>query len=188
MDVFEAIKTRRSVRAYSACPIPGVVLERLAQAMRAAPSACNYQPWHFIWVMKEQIRRGIAKAANDKGWLTDAPIIVVACGFPEQAYSRMGGYGNSVDIDVAIAIDHLTLAAVAEGLGTCWTGAFNEARIKELLNIPAAAKVVAMTPLGFPASLDLLYPLADNQRKPLNQILSTDHYAGPPLKTDYPGS
>ena len=70
----------------------------------------------------------------------------------------MGGHTCSVDIDVAIALDHLTLAAVAEGLGTCWIGAFDEARVRPVMGIPTGVKVVAMTPLGYPASPNLIHP------------------------------
>jgi nitroreductase len=91
----------------------------------------------------------------------------------------MGGYGNSAEIDAAIAIDHLTLAAVADGLGTCWIGAFNEVGVKELLRVPADAKVVAMTPLGYPASADMNHPLDQGERRPPNEIFSIDRYGNP---------
>ncbi|HSW46627.1 MAG TPA: nitroreductase family protein [Phycisphaerae bacterium] len=186
MDVLEAIKMRRSVRAYANNPIPPISISRMMKALRYAPSACNYQPWHFIWVQSERMRRGIAAASGKQQWLANAPYIVVACGFPARAYPRMGGYGNSVDIDVAIAIDHLTLAAVAEGLGTCWIGAFNEAAVKQLLGIPPEAKVVAMTPIGYPAQSDLIHFIADSDRKPIKDILSVDAYGGPIEDLVYP--
>ena len=179
MNVLEAIKTRRSVRAYSAQPIPTEVMQRMRQALRFAPSACNYQPWHFIFVVQTDLRRRLAQLANDQLWIADAPVTIVACGFPEQAFKAMGGYGNSAEIDAAIAIDHLTLAAVADGLGTCWIGAFNEAGVKELLQIPAEAKVVAMTPLGYPASSDMNHPLDEGERRPPNEIFSIDCYGNP---------
>ena len=118
MDVLEAIRRRRSVRAYSNQPISREVMDRMRQALRSAPSACNYQPWHFVIVSDEELRREIAKAANGQSWMAAAPITVVACGLPGRAYKGMGGHGNSADIDVAIALDHLTLAAVGDGLGT----------------------------------------------------------------------
>jgi nitroreductase len=155
------------------------VVERMRRAIREAPSACNYQPWHFVFVTDGRLRREIAAAANGQRWMADAPIIVVACGLPRQAYKSMGGSGNSVDIDVAIALDHLTLAAVADGLGTCWIGAFAEGRIKSLLGIPRSAKVVAMTPLGYPASPELIRPLAESARKPAAEVFSMDRYLGP---------
>lgn len=179
MDVFEAVRTRRSVRSFAAKPIPFDVVRRLQAAMRAAPSACNFQPWHFIFVADEQLRRQVAMASNEQLWMAGAPFVVVACGLPQHAYKHMGGQGNSVEIDVALAVDHLTLAAVAEGLGTCWVGAFDEQRIKRLLGIPPAAKVVALMPLGYPASPDLNTPLDDASRRPLAEVFGLDRYSGP---------
>jgi nitroreductase len=152
-------------------------MERMRQALRLAPSACNFQPWHFILVTDAALRREVARAANGQLWMADAPVTVVGCGLPQEAYKRMGGYGNSVDVDVAIAMDQLTLAAVAEGLGTCWIGAFDEAKMKGLLNIPEQVKVVAMTPLGYPSSADLNHPMEDGRRKPPTEIFSVDRYA-----------
>jgi nitroreductase len=71
------------------------------------------------------------------------------------------------------------LAAVAEGLGTCWIGAFREPQVKQLLGVPRSVKVVAMTPLGYPASAELNRPLEESQRKPAAEIFSTDRYGGP---------
>ena len=176
MDVLEAIRTRRSVRSYSSRPIAPDVMDRMLQALHYAPSACNLQPWRFILITDEELRRKVAQAASDQLWIAGAPVIVVGCGLANQAYTHMGGYGNSADIDVAIALDHLTLAAVAEGLGTCWIGAFNEERVKHLLEVPQAVKVVAMTPLGYPASPELNFPLDDSRRKPAAEIFSKDRY------------
>jgi nitroreductase len=176
MNVLNAIRTRRSVREYSARPIPADVLERMRQALRWAPSACNYQPWRFIFVAQTELRQALARAANDRPWMADAPLTIVGCGYPEQAYKTMGGYGNSADIDVAIAFDHLTLAAVAEGLGTCWIGGFDEQQVKQVLSVPPEVKVVAMTPLGYPAAPELIHPLHECDRKPSAAIFSTDRY------------
>ncbi len=179
MNVLEAIETRRSVRKYSANAIPPEVMGRMRQALRYAPSACNFQPWHFVLVTDEHLRRQVAQAANDQSWMAGAPVIVVACGLAQKAYKHMGGHGNSMAIDVAIALDHLSLAAVAEGLGTCWIGAFDEATVKGLLEVPDAVSVVAMTPLGYPASPELNRPLDPARRKDDGEIFSTDRYAGP---------
>jgi len=176
MDVHEAIRTRRSVRAYSSKPIPDDVMEKMRQALRFAPSACNFQPLRFIIVMEPELRRKLAKVAAGQMWMADAPVIVVVCGLPAQAFKGMGGHGNSADIDAAIALDHLSLAAVAEGLGTCWIGAFDEAGVKKLLGIPAESKPVAMTPLGYPASADMNHPLSESDRKPHAEIFNLDRY------------
>jgi nitroreductase len=151
-------------------------MKRMRQALRFAPSACNFQPWRFILVVDPHLRKELAQAAMGQLWMAEAPVTVVACGFPDQAYKRMGGCGNSVDVDVAIAIDHLTLAAVAEGLGTCWIGAFDEGRVKKLLGVPEAVKVVAMTPLGYPRSADLIHSLEAGRRKDESQIFSLDRF------------
>ena len=124
------------------------------------------------------MRQELVKLSNNQRWMLDAPVFVVACSLPLQAYKAMGGYGNSADLDVAIAVDHLTLAAAAEGLGTCWIGAFDEAGAKKLLNVPAQAKVVAIVPLGYPISADLNYPLDESRRKPASEIFSEDRYQG----------
>ncbi len=179
MDVMEAIRTRRSVRAFAAKAIPADVMTRMRQSLRLAPSACNIQPWHFIVVTDAALRRELAQAAKGQKWLADAPVVVVGCGFPEQAYKHMGGHGNSIDIDVAIALDHLSLAAVADGLGTCWIGAFDETKVKSLLGIPEEAKVVAMMPLGYPSSPDLNRPMDPGRRKPETEVFSTDRYGNP---------
>ena len=179
MNVLEAIKNRRSVREYSAEPIPDDVMQRVKQALRFAPSACNFQPWRFIFVEREDLRGEIARIANNQLWIAQAPVIVVGCGSPDGAYTFMGGHGNSAEIDVAIALDHLTLAAAAEGLGTCWIGAFQEGGVKELLRVPYYVKVVAMTPLGYPATDHLIHPLHDEDRKPPNDVFSSDYYDNP---------
>jgi nitroreductase len=174
MDVMEAIRRRRSVREYREDPIPPDVLQRVTDALRLAPSACNYQPCRFILVTDPKLRTAVAEACNGQRFMANAPVIVAACALPEGAYKRMGGYWNSAEVDVAIAVDHLTLAAAAEGLGTCWIGAFDEAGLKRLLRIPAAAKIVALTPLGFPGQPSLLRPVEQDERRPRAEVFSTD--------------
>ncbi|MCE5325384.1 MAG: nitroreductase family protein [Planctomycetaceae bacterium] len=176
MDVMTAIFNRRSVRKYLPKPISPDVVQRLHDAMRAAPSASNFQPWHFIFIHDKATRESVARASNGQIWMAEAPIIVVACGMAEFAYKRMGGYGNSADIDVAIAVDHLTLAAVAEGLGTCWVGAFDETVVKRLVNVPPRVKIIVLTPLGYPATEELIHPLEDGRRKSDGEIFSFDSY------------
>ena len=178
MEVLEAIKTRRSVRSYASRPIPSDVFERIRQALRYAPSACNLQPWRFIFVTDVGRRSELAQAASGQLWMADAPVTVVGCALPRDAYDGMGGCGNSAEIDVAIALDHLTLAAVAEGLGTCWIGSFNKKQVEQLLQVPPQVKVVAMTPLGYPKTPDLIAPVDESERKPPSEIFATDRYGG----------
>jgi len=177
MTVLEAIKLRRSVRAYSPRPIPDDLMQRMRDALRYAPSACNIQPWEFIIVTDASLRRQLARAAKEQLWMADAPVTIVACGHPKLAYPRMGGRHSSLDIDLAIALDHLTLAAVAEGLGTCWIGAFFEDPVKAILSVPEDVRVVAMTPLGYPASDGLIHPVMEAQRKPEAEVFSVNRFA-----------
>ena len=176
MNVLEAITIRRSVRKYDPRPIPADSEKALLTALRSAPSAINYQPWRFILVKDAELRQKLAETCNKQTWMAQAPLVVVACGFADQAYKKMGGYGNSVDIDLAIALDHLSLAAVEQGLGTCWIGAFNEQAVKILLKVPPEAKIVALMPVGFPQSPDLNHPLTEDRRKPSQDIFSADTY------------
>jgi nitroreductase len=176
MDVRQAINVRRSVREYSPQPLPPDLVQRLKAALRSAPSACNYQPWRFLLVFDADLRQRVARACRERMWIAGAPLIVVACGLPASAYPRMAGKHNSADIDVAIAVDHLTLAAVEEGLGTCWLGAFDEDAVKGLLGVPADVRVVAMTPVGYPAASGLNRPLNETDRKPPADIFSVDRW------------
>ena len=177
MNVLEAIKNRRSVRAYDRRPIPQETFQRLLLALRFAPSACNFQPWHFILVRNDKLRLQVAEASKGQMWMARAPLIVVACGLPKRAYKQMGGHKNSVEIDLSIALDHLSLVAVSEGLGTCWIGAFDEHKIKQLLLIPDDAIPVALMPVGYPQNMDLNHPVANADRKNPEEIFSTDTYS-----------
>ncbi|MCY2953511.1 MAG: nitroreductase family protein [Planctomycetota bacterium] len=176
MTVLEAIKLRRSVRAYSLRPIPDDLMQRMRDALRYAPSACNIQPWQFILVTDATLRRQLARAAKEQMWMADAPVTIVACGYPKLAYPRMGGRHSSLDIDIAIALDHLTLATVAEGLGTCWIGALFEEQVKAILDVPDDVRVVAMTPLGYPASGSLIHSVTEDQRKSEAEVSSVNRF------------
>lgn len=149
MDVYEAIRTRQSIRRYRPDPVPDDVLNRVLDGMRLAPSAGNKQPWRFIVVKDAAVREQLAKASNNQQWMAPAPVIIAACGREQDAYSAMGGYWNALPVDVSIAFDHLTLAAAAEGLGTCWIGSFVEDEVRRVLGIPEDVTVIALTPLGY---------------------------------------
>ena len=176
MNVMDAIRTRCSVRKYDGRPLPDEALQRMKDALRLAPSACNNQPWQFVLVTEPELKRELARAAKRQDFIAGAPVIVVGVGLPDRAYKGMGGRGNSVDVDLAIALDHLTLAAVAEGLGTCWIGAFDEKSVARLINAPSGAKIVAMTPLGYPAKETLIHPVKEGQRKSEDEIFVNEKF------------
>ncbi|MCD6466077.1 nitroreductase family protein [Candidatus Bathyarchaeota archaeon] len=173
MDFYEVIRTRRSIRSYKPDPVPDEVLMRVLEAARIAPSGSNRQPWKFIIVKDENLRRRVAQACHNQMFIAEAPIVIVACGY--NIHWNRGGYMGDLSmlIDVSIAFTHLILAARAEGLGTCWIGAFDNEEVKNLLNIPKEVNVVAITPLGYPKDEEFREP---GPRKPISEIISIDKF------------
>jgi len=150
MDIYDAIRTRRSVRAYRSDPIPQAVLTRVLDAARVAPSAGNVQPTRLILVTDPGAREELAALCANQSFIAEAPIVVVACGLRMNLQSDAAKPEYRVLIDGSIATDHLTLAARAEGLGTCWIGVVGSEDIKRYLGLPEDTDVVAVTPLGYP--------------------------------------
>jgi len=148
MDVYEAIAARKSVRSFREKDVPEDVLTRLLGAARLAPSASNRQEWRFVAVRDPATRRKLAAAARNQRFVGEAPVVLACCAETDGHVMSCGQ--ACYPIDVAIAIDHITLCAVAEGLGTCWIGAFDEAQVKTILGIPAGIRVVELLPIGYP--------------------------------------
>jgi nitroreductase len=148
MDVYQAVAARRSVRAFLDKDVPEDVLKRLLGAARAAPSASNRQEWRFVAVRSPAVRMKLAAAARNQRFVAEAPVVLACCAETDGHVMTCGQ--ACYPIDVAIAVDHITLYAVAEGLGTCWIGAFDESQVRELLGIPAGVRVVALLPVGYP--------------------------------------
>ena len=140
MEVYEAIMTRRSVRAYVTKPIPEDTLLRVLEAGRAAPSASNAQPWHFI-VVKSPNKREILSKRMFTGFLAESPVVLVGCGERSKRYHM---------VDVSIAMQQIVLAATAEGLGTCWIGDFDDRVVHDLLKIPEKCSIVCLLAMGYP--------------------------------------
>jgi len=150
MEFFATLRQRRSIRHYLPDPIPGEKLSAILEAVRLAPSACNLQPWRFLIIQSEEKRRLAGECYSRGTWLLEAPLIIVALGNPGSAWKRLNGTPAHI-IDVSIAMEHLVLAAAAEGLGTCWICAFDQELLHRKLNLPPEWEAVAMTPLGFSA-------------------------------------
>lgn len=168
MELMEAIKRRRSVRSYQDKVVEAEKLLRILEAGRQAPSARNMQDWRFIVVKDPWLRRRLAEAAKNQEFVGQAPVVIVACGTSD--YVMTSGQ-LTYPIDVSIAVDHMTLAAVEEGLGTCWIGAFYEDKVKEILGIPQPIRVVALLPLGY-----LAQPSKPTPRKNLEEIVAYDKW------------
>ncbi|MFH1784222.1 MAG: nitroreductase family protein [bacterium] len=148
MQVREAIRKRRSVRSYQKKEVEMEKLECVLEAARLAPSAKNLQEWRFVVVKEEKTRKALSEAANNRALVGEAPVIIACCAETDDYVMRCGQL--AYPIDVAIAIDHMTLQAVEEGLGTCWIGSFHEDKVREILKIPDNIKVVELLLLGYP--------------------------------------
>ena len=164
MDVLKAIRSRRSVRAYDSREVEEDKLVRVLESGRLSPSAGNRQERRFIVVRDARTRKALSIAARDQKFVAEAPVVIAACSV-EKEYTMACGQ-LAYPIDTAIAVDHMTLQAVEEGLGTCWIGAFDEEKVKEILNIPDNVRVVSLLPLGYPS--DIPRP---KSRKNLDEIV-----------------
>jgi nitroreductase len=164
MQFKEVIKNRKSIRDYEDTPIPEDKLLRVLEAARLAPSGSNRQAWKFIVVRDSKRRQKLAQAAEGQTFVGKAPVVIAAvstmpdlvmiCGVP------------ACVVDLAIAVDHITLAAADEGLGTCWIGAFSQQTARDILKIPDKYQIVALLPLGYPKQTG-----RPKVRKSLNEII-----------------
>ena len=172
MEFFELVKKRHSVRGYLDKPVEDSLLEKVLEAGRLAPSACNNQPWVFI-VLKDQASRSKLESVYSRNWFLRAPVIIAVCCDRSVSWKRADGkdYG---DVDAAIALDHMTLAATEAGLGTCWIGAFNAAQARNILKLPDKIDPVAFTPLGYPGN----EAAVKKTRKKTDEIVFWEYFGG----------
>ncbi len=168
MNLMRAIRARRSVRAYQDKSVEEEKLLAVLEAGRLAPSARNMQDWRFIVVKDAATRRRLAEAARDQQFVGQAPVVIAACGTSDLV---MTCGQPAYAIDVAIAVDHMTLAAASLGLGTCWIGAFYEDSVKEILGVPPEIRVVTLLPLGYPAEEP-----SSRGRKSLDDTVAWEHW------------
>jgi len=167
MDVFEAIKRRRSIRKYKPKPVPKKYLKTILNAARLAPSAGNRQPWRFVVVRDPEKKKPLAEAANNRTFLVDADALIVAIGDPRVSQ-------RWYDKDPMIAVEHMVLTATALGYGTCWIGAIDKDRVKELLKIPDEMSVIALLPVGVPDETPEARP-----RMKLTELFFAEEYGNP---------
>lgn len=153
MDLFKAIKQRRSVRAYTREDVPEEEVKKLIEAARWAPSAGNIQPWRFVIVRDTKIKQKLAEAALNQTFIEEAPVVIVVCADEVRSSQGYGNRGATLYCiqDTAVATQNILLAAHALGLGTCWVGAFREELVKKALNAPMNMRPVAIIPVGHAA-------------------------------------
>ena len=169
MEFSELIKKRYSVRAYKSDPVEDEVLHQVLEAARLAPTAANRQPFQLI-VIHTAGREAELRRIYNRDWFVQAPLVICACGIPAQGWVRSDGK-NYTDVDVAIVMDHLILAATSLGLGTCWIAAFDPTAARQVLGLPDGVEPIAFTPLGYPA--DRLGP---KKRKPLLELVRYERW------------
>ena len=156
MNFYEVLKSRRSVRVYDPTPIPESVLERLYEAVKYAPSACNLQPWKILVVTNPEAKAKLCAACSQKA-LQEAPAIVVALGNSDKCWHRPEG-DAIIPLDIGIVMEHVVLAAAAEGLASCWICAYDMKRVDAAIGAAAPWHVYALSPLGYPGEAPAMPP------------------------------
>jgi nitroreductase len=168
--VLEAIKKRQSVRSYQDKEIPEEILQQILEAGRLAPSAKNTQSWKFIVVKDENLRKKLVPACKNQEFVGEASVVIAGCGTDPDYVMSNGEHAYSIDL--AIALDHMSLEAASLGLGTCWIGAFYQDQVKEILGVPEDVRIVNLLTLGYPKKLG-----PKTGRKPLTEIICYDKYS-----------
>lgn len=169
MELQDIIRERRSVRVFTDQPVSDEKLSRVLEAARLAPSASNRQAWKFVVVKNADKRKELAIAANNQTFVGQAPIIIAAVALMPERIMTCGV--PSYAVDLAIAMEHMVLAAVDEGLGTCWIGAFSQEKVRGILGIPDKYRVVTVLPVGYPAR-----EMAAVSRKPIGQVVCYEKF------------
>ena len=161
MNIDKLFLKRKSVRSYSSKEIEKEIIIELLNTTRLAPSAVNYQPWRFFVCSSEEIKQRIVESYPRK-WFQTAPLYIVACVDKSQSWKRAADNKDHGNIDVAIAITHLTLKATELGLGTWWVCNFDANVLADALNLDQVLEPVAIIPIGYPtdeASLETEQPM-----------------------------
>jgi len=179
MDLMEAIKGRRSIRKYKPDPVPEEVFHTLMEAVKWSPSWANTQCWEVIAVkdprVKSELATALSKGNPALSSITDAPLVIVLCGKRGVSGFKKGeaatAKGDWLMFDTGIAMQTLCLTAHSLGLGTVIIGLFDHKKVEEILGVPPNAEVVAMTPLGYPATEGLA-----PKRKEISEFVFNEKY------------
>ena len=170
MDVLEAIKERRSIRAFTDEKVSEKDVERLIDAARWAPSAGNTQPLELVVVKDKEMKRKLSEAALNQTFIQKAPVVIVVCADLNRSSRGYGSRGERLYSlqDTAAATENILLAAQELGLATCWVGAFRDKEVAKAVKAPKNMKPVAIVPVGHPAERPLAPP-----KRSVNEIV---HY------------
>lgn len=166
-NILEIIQKRHSTRNFTNQPVNDEQLNYLLECARLAPSAVNFQPWHFIIVKSENAKQQI-RQCYERAWFATAPLYLIACADTTQSWKRPADGKDHADIDVAIAVEHICLAATELGLGSCWVCNFNVSECRKIFQLPQELQPIAIIPIGFPAD----QPEKPSPRKNLEDLIS----------------
>lgn len=169
MQFKDLISARQSVRSFKAKVPSKELLTQVLNAARVAPSAVNFQPWQFI-VVSEKDKLEALYGCYHREWFKSVPACIVVVGNHNEAWHRKADNKDHTDIDVAIAIDHLTLQAADLGLGTCWVCNFEVSQVATLFDLPTYLEPIALLPIGYPLDMENL-KFKEKKRKPLDEIV-----------------
>lgn len=166
MNFLELAKKRYSVRNYTAQDVENDKLNYVLECARLAPSAVNFQPWKFIVVRSEAHKQNLQKCYPRK-WFAEAPLYLIVCTDHSLSWKRASDNKDHGDIDAAIAIEHICLAASEQGLGICWVCNFDVEMCKNVFTLPSFLEPVALLPIGYPVEKD--HP---SSRKEIKEIVT----------------
>jgi nitroreductase len=173
MELSEAIKGRKSIRAFKKQQVPEEIVEKLIDAASWAPSAGNIQPWEFVIVRKPAVKKKLAQAALNQAFVEEAPVVIVVCADEEHSSMGYGFRGKTLYCiqDTAAATQNILLTAYSLGLGACWIGAFKEDEAKKAVNAPEEIRPVAIVPVGYANEAP-----SQRDRRPLSRIMHQESF------------
>lgn len=148
INFLELVKSRISIRQYTLQEVEDDKLKYILECARLAPSAVNHQPWQF-WIVKSEEAKHLIQQCYSAKWFSNAPVYIIAFSDTSQSWKRSFDRKDYGDVDIAIAIEHICLAATEQGLGTCWVCNFDVHKFSELLNIPENLEPIAIIPIGY---------------------------------------
>jgi nitroreductase len=176
MDVLDAIRSYQPCLQFNPRPVPPEKLKTVLAAARLAPSQRNIQPWRFVVVQDDERKRLLAQASNRGKLIAEAPAVIVAFAVEEDIPVTIGGYISAYPLDVAVAVNNLQLAAVAEGLGTVWLIEFNEDKVRSVLHVPEGIHPIGVIPIGYPAEANGSARPPPEGRKSPDEIIAYNEY------------
>ena len=150
MKFLDLAKLRYSSRNYKGKAVEKEKLDKILEAARIAPSASNRQAWHFIVIEDKNTLKELWETYQ-REWIQTAPMIIVCCGDHDNVWIRSHDNKDHLDIDLSIAIDHMTLQATELDLATCWICHFDVEKTKQLFNLADHIEPIALLPIGYPA-------------------------------------